>query len=423
MTDETRTAVAGEAPAETEQEQRPTRPLAWEYEDETTLAACSHALSDEDVPFRYRIACDEEEHEYMPGGDEELAPAWAEGEWPGPFATLDEAKQACQEIEDVYQREHGVEPEEAAADDADSDPDPEETIEVNARLYRAMKARLSDLEHIDGDIYELGERIRDAKAEWHEAKEVASQHKKRVETLQNELERLILDRENLPLFDSASEEPQAAPAASDDAKAEAPADPDAWREEAVGELASEGLGDARLSPSIVEALTEQEPSIQTLGDLSQAMDGEGWWRRLKGIGEKKAEAIGNAMQAWYSRNPEKWKVEEEADGSDGDKWADDPEARPLHGFITTSVANAIAAGAPDLVGDITVGDYMAIVEQFGEVETLRTLNNGEPQQLQAEIQQAHDAIRRWAKFHGIWPLADDESTDDDAPDEQQAEQD
>ena len=76
-----------------------------------------------------------------------------------------------------------------------------------------------------------------------------------------------------------------------------PVEPAEWRSTPLADI---------IAPTTAAKLAECEASITTIGDLQDFVNAQGdlWWRDVPGIGEGKAEKIGDAVAQWFADHPE-----------------------------------------------------------------------------------------------------------------------
>jgi chromosome segregation ATPase len=144
--------------------------------------------------------------------------------------------------------------------------------------------RLQALEDHDQQMRRIAARATDLEMRWAAAKEEASALKKSYEAALKELQDMASRKLTAgPLFEKPEHEQNA------------------WRVASINELADHGA-----TQSQIKKLTEKTPGpIGTLGDLSDFLQDDR--RRLTdidGVGGKAAEAIEDALSAWFAAHPD-----------------------------------------------------------------------------------------------------------------------
>jgi len=139
-----------------------------------------------------------------------------------------------------------------------------------------MNSKDQQLAHFD-EVLRQRTAVRLAFADWQHHKDIASAKKKKYEAEQSALD-VLLDEDPLQqkLF-----KPEAAATVADD-----------WRSLDINQLQNHGVTESQCDKL-------SAAGIDTLGDLQDWMQkhGQFWTRDIKGIGESKAEAIADAMNA------------------------------------------------------------------------------------------------------------------------------
>ena len=164
----------------------------------------------------------------------------------------------------------------------DSQVPPEgEPVAPQAGTVMALTIKANHL----SDIQSLNREVCTAKEAWDSSKAEAAEDKKRYDKLVIELTGMISVGLNAPLFDNADAE------ATD-------GEYRGWREIEMSSLCEPDLGD-----SILRKLSQNDPPILTLGDLSdwQKAKGETWAQDIPGIGER-ARAEIEAFQIAHLTN-------------------------------------------------------------------------------------------------------------------------
>ena len=153
--------------------------------------------------------------------------------------------------------------------------------------------RLASLEQHDAEARRIAMRILDLRDKHECAKANARAAKKALEAAHEALADHAMQKLTFgPLFDENA------------------ADDEQWRTVSVDELVDHGA----TAPQIAK-LTGKAPPIRTLGDLSSYLDDD--YTRLtdiEGVGTKAAEAIEDALGAWFAANPEMCPPVKLADG-------------------------------------------------------------------------------------------------------------
>ena len=159
--------------------------------------------------------------------------------------------------------------------------------EVEAEAAIEAKAPAPVESEAEATLREMNAEIDAAAADHHQKSEAAKAAKKRVESLQADLNEFIRrSNEKLPLFDGKAVSPPAAETSDE-----------TWREVPIDTLSLE----CGLSESIVNKLVEAE--ITTIGKLADWTKSEKRLTDIAGIGGAKAEQIEAAMDKFWGSRP------------------------------------------------------------------------------------------------------------------------
>jgi len=151
--------------------------------------------------------------------------------------------------------------------------------------------------HLQEEILHAFAQFQKDEAAFDKVNKQAKHLKKKMEMSQNIVNTLLKKAneaaEPLPLFDQKEEEPN-----------------NEWR--------NVGLSELEISDKILDALSEHEPSITTLGELTDWQRDKGgfWAKDIKGIGEAAVTEIADASEKFFAEHPEYMEKEEPEDVPD-----------------------------------------------------------------------------------------------------------
>lgn len=180
---------------------------------------------------------------------------------------------------------------------AESEVEADEMAETLGATEEDLAAQATEYTRLEQKHYQeiraTEKRVAILKDEYTSFKSKASSAKKLFEEEDRKLRRLIrggVDPQ-MGLFDKSESD------------AEVEVDKDAWKELPLTKL--------DIPDGVTGKLYDVE--IETLGDLSQWMQNDQWWKDIAGVGEKAAEKIADAFAKFWQEHPEFCETENHSD--------------------------------------------------------------------------------------------------------------